>query len=112
MFELAGELLEGVGGWVGGWLSCCSSIGRMVEENEAVGKSYCGWVGGWVYLLYVLFETAEEERPHDGVETLDESITHCSGAWEWVGGLGESMHERVIDGWVGGWVVKYLRPWS
>ena len=36
--------------WVGGWVGAC--VG-WVEENEAVGMSYCewrldGWVGGWV----------------------------------------------------------------
>ena len=34
-------------GWVGGWVGCC--MHRKVEENEAVGMSYCalgGWVGG------------------------------------------------------------------
>ena len=34
--------------WVDGWVD-----DRKIEENEAVGMSYCmyglgGWVGGWV----------------------------------------------------------------
>ena len=46
--EEAGDpvgLVGDCGGWVGGWVG-------WVEENEAVGTSYCeprvgGWVGGW-----------------------------------------------------------------
>ena len=39
------------GGWVGGWVD-------WMEEEEAVGMSYCGcwvggWVGGWVEILYL-----------------------------------------------------------
>ena len=38
-----------VGGWVGGWGGWLNEIyvcARKVEEEEAVGMSYCGLLGG------------------------------------------------------------------
>ena len=48
--EMTGCVSEWVGGWVGRRMSF-SLIDRKMEEDEAVGMSYCkggfGWVGGW-----------------------------------------------------------------
>ena len=48
VFPSGKEVLWWVGGWVGGW---------VVEEEKAVGMSYCGGDrgrgGGWNELLYV-----------------------------------------------------------
>ena len=50
-----------VGGWMGGWFS-------WVEEDEAVGMSYCklgvGWVGGWK-IGAVNHPRAGEDHPVD-----------------------------------------------
>ena len=66
-----------MGGWVG-W----------IEENEAVGMSYCelwvgGWVGGWV-----------------GKESIEKALEVCLTMHRRSGGI---LWRVAWNGWVGGW---------
>ena len=83
--------------WVGGWVG-------WVEENEAVGMSYCkgglggvdwvgglgGWVGGWV------------GRWVGGLPV------GCLQTWL----LRRALGRPVGGGWVGGWVIHFELPAS
>ena len=109
-----GELAGGLEGWVGGWVEeiwVGGWVVEKIEENEAVGMSYCelgvwwvggwvsrhiwigGWVGGWVGRL-----TSEiidfEERGGWDVEGEE--------FWVVVGGALDLWEE--VGGWMGGWV--------
>ena len=102
------DLNEWVGGWVG-W----------IEENEAVGMSYCKlgvrWVGGWV--THLVLEEEEEGRDY----FVDGLLSSSSWGREGSAGGGCCSFLPLLSlfgfvrvsvaclGWVGGWVGGCIR---
>ena len=90
----------GVGRWVGGWVG-------WIEEEKAVGMSYCEWGFGWVggrktygFLvskssLQIGVEREEDQGERDvSGESSSRALVHAS----------ETEATDDLDEWVGGWV--------